>query len=90
MLTKILPACVFASTRNVVSFGLAMRMFEPLIVPGGVSEIPVEAFSGCESLWALSLTDGVRAIGREAFAGCEGLDSLALPASVEAVGEGAG
>ena len=39
MLTKILPACVFASTRNVVSFGLAMRMFEPLIVPGGVMRI---------------------------------------------------
>lgn len=58
------------------------------IVPDSVAEIAELAFSGCDSLIALSIPDSVRRIGNYAFADCYSLRELKLPASVEAIGAG--
>ncbi len=49
-------------------------------------ELGVCAFSGCTSLWKISLTENVRELPSYIFSGCSALETLEMPESVESLG----
>ena len=49
-------------------------------IPDGVTEIALNAFSGCESLKSLEIPSGVTKIGAYSF--CKSLSSISLPSSI--------
>ena len=51
-------------------------------VPGSVKRIGSEAFSGCNQLQSVQMSEGVEEFGAEVFAYCEHLKELEFPASV--------
>lgn len=58
-------------------------------VPGGVTEISMQAFGGCKGLTSVLLPAGLQSIGVGAFQGCTGLTKMSLPAGLQVIGEGA-
>ncbi len=58
-------------------------------VPDGVTEIAVDAFSGCEKLTSVKLPESVQKIGTAAFYECYGLTSVNIPESVSVIENGA-
>ena len=48
-----------------------------------------EAFSGCGSLFDITLPEGVTRIGAEAFSGCDSLTRVYMPESIQSVDEDA-
>ena len=56
------------------------------IIPNSVTEIGVEAFSGCTALTSVTIPNSVTSIGVEAFSGCTGLTSITIPNSVTSIG----
>ena len=57
-----------------------------IVVPDTVTEIGVNAFSGCTGLTSIVIPDSVTVIGMAAFAGCAGLTSVVIPNSVTEIG----
>ena len=51
-----------------------------------VAEIPYEAFSGCNKLVDVQLSEGLQVIGARAFYGCCVLRSVTLPSTVIELG----
>ena len=49
------------------------------VIPDGVKEIGVDAFSGCTNLQSVTIPDSVKEIGGYAFAGCTSLKSVTIP-----------
>ena len=60
--------------------------FSSLIIPGSVSHIRHEAFSGCKNITDITIENGVTKIGSKAFSGCTALTSLSLPYSLRQIG----
>ena len=60
-----------------------------VVVPDGVTEIGMYAFSGCASLVEITLPESVKRIGDGAFSGCVKLEHFAIPSSVTEIGCGA-
>ena len=52
-------------------------------IPGGVTKIVEDAFSGCTSLSAVIIPEGVTKIGKKAFEGCEALAEIHYAGSKE-------
>lgn len=48
-------------------------------------EIPISAFSLCESLETITLPEGVKVIGSKVFSGCKALKSINIPNSVTTI-----
>jgi len=61
-------------------------MMTDVIIPTTVSEIGIEAFSGCSSLKSISIPDSVTRIGNRAFYGCRSLTDIVIPNSVMHIG----
>lgn len=59
-----------------------------VIIPSTVTDMN-SAFSHCENLTDVTLTDGLQVIGPSAFYGCTGLKSITIPESVVEIGEAA-
>ena len=59
-----------------------------LYIPANVKEIGKSAFSGCNGLRTISISDGVYSIGDYAFNGCGWISSVTLPKSVTTIGKG--
>lgn len=53
-----------------------------IIVPEGVVEIGIHAFSRCKNIESIKLPDSVRKIEMAAFKGCDSLTSITIPNSV--------
>ena len=51
-----------------------------------VTEIGSSAFSGCEFLASVTITEGLTSIGGNAFYGCTWLTSVEIPSSVTEIG----
>ena len=49
------------------------------VIPDGVNEIGVDAFSGCTSLQSITIPDSVTEIGCGAFWGCTNLKNVTIP-----------
>ena len=60
-----------------------------VVVENGITNIPVEAFSGYSKLESVSIGNAVTVIGENAFANCSKLKNVTFPASVTEIGVGA-
>lgn len=57
-----------------------------LIIPNTIKKIGNEAFSDCDNLISVEISEGVEEIGEYSFIGCVNLVSLRIPDSVETIG----
>ena len=55
-------------------------------VPSGVTSINANAFSGCNALTEVTISEGVEYVCDSAFAECENLNAVSIPGSVKVVG----
>ena len=62
---------------------------ENTVIPGSVTSIGAEAFSGCYGLTSITIPGSVTRIGWDAFYYCWYLTSITIPASVTSIGEAA-
>ena len=60
-----------------------------LIIPDGVTSIPMYAFWHQTSIKSITLPDSITSIGNEAFDGCTGLQSVIIGNNVEFIGKSA-
>ncbi|MDE6281809.1 MAG: leucine-rich repeat domain-containing protein, partial [Oscillospiraceae bacterium] len=60
-----------------------------VIIPDGVTEIGLGAFSHCTGLTSLDIPNSATEIGAYAFNGCASLTSLDIPNSVTVIGQSA-
>lgn len=58
-------------------------------IPGSVSAVSKEMFSGCKSLEAVSILPGVEEIREGAFKDCTSLKSISIPSSVKTISKDA-
>lgn len=52
-----------------------------------ITNIPIGAFAGCESLESIILPHGIITIDDEAFKGCKRLKKIVLPSSITSIGK---
>ena len=62
---------------------------ESIVIPAPVTEIGIRAFSGCQNLAEVTLSEGLKTIGENAFLGCTALKEIEIPASAEEIAENA-
>ena len=91
----VLPSTVksFGGTPNATGKGASGGMFynsavEKVVLPEGLTEIPVAAFNQATKLTSVNIPSTVKKIGINAFAGTA-LTTLEVPATVEEIGYGA-
>ena len=72
-----------AIIRNGVLIRGTSRLTE---IPEGVTAIADEAFSGCDSLYSVTIPSSVTSIGDYAFEYCTSLEFLTIPSSVKTIG----
>lgn len=58
------------------------KYLDNVVIPGNVTEIGANAFSWCESLSILAISEGVEHIGEAAFFRCNNLNEVTIPKSV--------
>ncbi len=79
----------FASDANPVWYAKKLylngKLVTQLTIPQGVTKI-TRAFSGCDSLTSVTITNSVTSISAYAFNGCDGLKSVTIPNSVTSIG----
>lgn len=64
----------------------AGKLDREYIVPDGVERINSYAFSGCNTLISIVLSESVKCIDQYAFGGASALESIRIPASVTSIG----
>ena len=65
-----------------------LKKIKSIIVPAGVSEIGMFAFSGCVNVQKISLPETIREIGANAFTDCAKLADITIPEGVSKIVEG--
>ncbi|MBR5337223.1 MAG: leucine-rich repeat protein [Lachnospiraceae bacterium] len=58
-----------------------------IVIPDGVTTIPVSAFDNCIELKTASIPESVTYIGEHAFYYCRALEDILIPAGVTAIGD---
>lgn len=61
---------------------------ESISIPGNCESIQVAAFSDCENLTSVNLSEGVKRLYNGCFSGCIKLSIVKIPSSVTLLGEG--
>ncbi len=61
---------------------------EKVVVPSSVESIGDYAFTSCEKLVTISLSNGIKKIGYSVFSGCTSLEKVTLPDSITSLGGG--
>ena len=82
-------AKTYTIPNNIIKIGNKAFLFSNLqciIIPDGVTEIGVNAFSNCGNLTDLVIPETVTTIGEYAFGGCSSLESVTIPCSVTTIG----
>ena len=70
------------------SFSCCYNLRE-LVLPDGITELPMSILSNCPSLLELNIPDGVTTIDYYAFSDCSSLQQVIIPESVTTIGNGA-
>ena len=65
------------------------REFSEVALPSCLERIDDYAFSGCENLTTINLSDSIRYIGKSVFSGCQNLTTINLSDSIRYIGDGA-
>lgn len=60
-----------------------------IVIPGTVTTINDNAFSGCDNINSVTLSEGVITVGLAAFRGCENLVGISLPSTLGTLGSDA-
>ena len=58
-----------------------------VVIPEGVTEIGIRAFSFCDTLRSVIIPDGVNRINDNAFSNCDSLQRVVIPDSVTEIGK---
>jgi len=74
---------VYDSTEN--DYVLA----ENIVIPNGVTGIPVDAFDGCTTVKSIVIPEGVTTLGQYTFRGCTNLESVTFPSTMTAISNNA-
>ena len=74
---------VYDSTEN--DYVLA----ENIVIPNGVTGIPVDAFDGCTTVKSIVIPEGVTTLGQYTFRGCTNLESVTVPSTMTAISNNA-
>ena len=73
--------------------GMPVRLegprFDRLVIPEGVTRIPVGIFQDCTNFVSVMIPGSVTNIAASAFKGCRGLGAVTIPDGVTSVGRGA-
>ena len=95
-ITDIAAWCNISGLSKLMGYGssnknlyLNNELVTTLIIPGGVTAIPSNAFCYCSGLTTIAIPDSVTSIGNYAFEGCTGLTSITIPDSVTSIGKSA-
>lgn len=65
------------------------REFTEVALPSCLERIDDYAFSGCENLTTINISDSIRYIGKSVFSGCQNLTTINLSDSIRYIGDGA-
>ena len=60
-----------------------------VVLPNGITSIPLSAFRHCSSLTSINIPDSVTSIGSNAFVNCSSLTLVTIPDSVTSIGSDA-
>jgi hypothetical protein len=62
---------------------------EDIVIPNGVTGIPVDAFDGCTTVKSIVIPEGVTTLGQYTFRGCTNLESVSIPSTMTAISNNA-
>ncbi len=62
---------------------------ENIVIPNGVTGIPVDAFDGCTTVKSIVIPEGVTTLGQYTFRGCTNLESVTVPSTMTAISNNA-
>ena len=79
--------CLMGVASGNKSLYLNNELVTSIIIPDGVTAIPIYAFKGCSSLTSITIPDSVTSIGNRAFSGCSALTSITVPDSATSIGK---
>ncbi len=71
---------------NAENLYLNGELITDLVIPDGVTNIPVCAFYNQDSIVSVTIPDGVTSIGHDAFYNCRSLTSITIPDNVTSIG----
>lgn len=74
------------SVKAIGAYAFYRMPFTSFVIPEGVTEIGVYAFSSCEQLAEIVLPDSLTVIDEGAFAECYSLERVVIPSGVEMIG----
>ena len=77
------------SVTKIGEIAFFLSSVESIVIPDSVTEIGIRAFSGCQNLAEVTLSEGLKTIGENAFLGCTALKEIEIPASAEEIAENA-
>jgi len=75
-----------SGVRLMAQGAINIYLLESIVIPGSMTKIPANAFSGAQKLKSVVVQAGVAVVGDWAFNFCRELTSVSLPASIESFG----
>ena len=84
--TQLREISIPSSVRELGSSVFEGSHIQSVVIPEGVTEIPLQAFIQCSELTSVTIPDTVERIGDDAFTDCKQLREITIPASVREFG----
>ena len=86
---SLLTEVIFKEGRKSIPYGICYSAINlnKVTIPGTVTEIGSEAFSGCTSLDKIALPENLTKIGSSAFNGCTSVINVSIPKTVTTIGD---
>ena len=86
---SLLTEVIFKEGRKSIPYGICYSAINlnKVTIPGTVTEIGSEAFSGCTSLDKIALPETLTKIGSSAFSGCTSVINVSIPKTVTTIGD---
>ena len=86
---SLLTEVIFKEGRKSIPYGICYSAINlnKVTIPGTVTEVGSEAFSGCTSLDKIALPENLTKIGSSAFNGCTSVINVSIPKTVTTIGD---